>query len=242
MLQRLWDSVKSLAAQQATAADITLPLCDVAITDDDRIIDLLRRLEDDGGELHLQIAGKSELRSCRVFAVTRTQLTLRGDLDEGLASPLAVNVTGSGRTGALMFSGQLHRTRLGGLWRCKLPAEVLCVQSRQHRRVLLADRSDMVTRLLLASPTPHAHRILDLSEQGMGLFTKDAALDGHRLSEGGTLELDGVRLLLPTIKVVHTRAVLGGNRLGLQFTVHGASDERHLRRFLNTAETHSRLL
>lgn len=238
MLNRFWQGVQSMLCESpvACAAPAPLPLCDLAVTEAERVLELLRLLESDRGALSLQSNEGHGFGRAQVFAVTKSQVTLRCGMAQGQVAERCVNVVGSSSRGAVMFTLRLVPTSLGDLWRAPLPDEVLCVQSRQHRRVEVVRSLGHEAKLLTAQPGV-VRQVLDLSESG-------AALDligppQSLLTQGeAVLVLDGMRIQVPRLEVVHSRALANGHvRTGVRLADLPSEEARQLRRWLNAAET-----
>jgi hypothetical protein len=238
VLNRFWQGVQSMLGESpvAQAAPAPLPLCDLAVTEPERVLELLRLLESDRTALSLQSSEGQGLGRGVVFAVTKGQVTLRCATALGQAAERRVNVVGSSSRGAVMFTLHLVPTSLGDLWRAPLPCEVLCVQSRQHRRVEVVHSLRHEAELLTAQPGA-VQRVVDLSESGAAL---DLNGSPQSLSSGGeaVLVLDGMRIHVPRLEVVHTRALTNGRvRAGVRLADLQSEESRQLRRWLNSAET-----
>jgi hypothetical protein len=238
MLGRFWQGLQSMLQESSLAAVnmAPLPVCDVAVSDPVRILELLHLLESDRHSLSLQSSEGQGLGSARVFAVTQSQVTLQCSTGLDQAGDVPVNVIGASSRGAVMFTLRLIPTRMGDLWRAVLPDEVLCVQSRQHRRVEVVHSLGHKVELITAHPGA-VRRVLDLSESG-------AALDVHGSASTPwadgpvVLKLDGVKIHVPRLEIVHTRALPEGHlRAGVRLADLRSDDSRHLRRWLNEAET-----
>lgn len=238
MLNRFWQGVQSMLGESpvALAAPAPLPLCDLAVTEAERVLELLRLLESDRGALSLQSSEGQGLGRAQVFAVTKGQITLRCGTALGQAAERCVNVVGSSSRGAVMFTLRLVPTSLGDLWRAPLPGEVLCVQSRQHRRVEIVHSLGHEAELLTAQPGM-VQRVLDLSESGAALDLNGSPQS--LLNQGeAVLVLDGMRIQVPRLEVVHTRALANGQvRAGVRLADLQSEEARQLRRWLNVAET-----
>jgi hypothetical protein len=238
VLNRFWQGLQSMLGESTAAltAAAPLPPCDLAVTQADRVLELLRLLESDRGALNLQSSEGQGLGRARVFAVTKSQVTLRCGAALGHTAERCVNVVGSSSLGAVMFTLRLMPTSLGDLWRAPLPDEVLCVQSRQHRRVEIV-RSLGHEAELLTARRGMVRRVLDLSESGAALDLCGSPKSLLTLGEA-VLKLDGMRILVPRLEVVHTHESTDGQvRAGVRLADLPSEETRHLRRWLNAAET-----
>jgi hypothetical protein len=238
MLNRFWQGVQSMLGETPSSAAelVPLPMCDLAVTEPGRVQELLRLIESGHYALSLQSSEGQGLGRAHVFAVTQSQVTLR--CSQAMADRPAgrVNAVGSSDRGAVMFTLELVPTRLGDLWRAALPAEILCVQSREHRRVEVVRSLGHQAQLITARPGA-VKQVLDLSESGASLDIPEP-LQGP-LSDGNVvLMLDGMRIQVPRLEVVHSRALpQGGTRAGVRIEGLQGEEARSLRRWLNAAET-----
>jgi c-di-GMP-binding flagellar brake protein YcgR len=236
-LDRFWKGVRTLLDAAPEPQASALPVCELAVAQPARVRDVLEQLADAGLPLALQSAFGEPFARATLVAVGTEALTLRLERHDGLLSgtaPLRVNVVGSSPGGALMFSLVLKRTHNTGLWQAPLPFELLCIQSRQHRRVEVGlGRSHQAAIEL--DQQPQRRDLHDLSEHGASLTLPDtAALDAG----GGVLLLDGVAVRVPEFRVASVgAAVAGGVRIGLGLHGIDPMDQRALRRWLNQAET-----
>jgi hypothetical protein len=243
VLTRFWDAVRSMVQEEAppVATEQSLPVSDLSVTDPARVRDLLVQLVNSRLPLALQGEGSADLGTATVFAVAGSHVMLQRNVQTGHTiadTPLRVNAAGSSPQGALMFTLQLQPSRLSGLWRAPLPAELLCVQSRRHRRIEVFRSVRHTAQLRLANGLPQGC-LFDLAEEGAGLRMPECP-QASRFSEGGVLLLDGVELRVPTIRLVHARTVpTGEHHVGLGFQGMDHADARTMRRWLNAAEVTS---
>jgi hypothetical protein len=234
MLNGFWQGVKSMLGEPS-APPLALPTCDLAVSDAERVREMLRLLEQGRQVFSLQNQDGMAIGQATIFAVTSSQVTLRCSSRCAGMGAQRVNVAGVSDGGAVLFTVDLVPTRLGDLWRAALPADVLCVQSRQYRRVGVVRSVGHHADLSLPTVAKH-WQLLDLSEQGAGLGLQ-APLTQEALSEGGLLVLDGMRIRVPRIHLVHVREDKRGTRAGLRLEGVVEHEMRALRRWLNEAES-----
>lgn len=151
--------------------------------------------------------------------------------------PAIVNVTGSTRQGAVMFSLTGVRSSVPGELIALFPSQVIRIQSREYFRVLgIAGKQRQA--LLRRSGVTRSLLLHDLSEQGLGLRLEHPIWSGLETLSDTTLELEGQPLEVPVLQIVYNGlSGTRGWRVGAR--IHGMSEEdcRSLRRWINKAET-----
>ena len=240
MLGRFWQGVRSMLAEADVPEALGLPVCDLTVTQPVRIASLMADLRAEQFVLSVQAEGGLPVGRATVFSADARSVVLRLAVSQvvrpvdGLG--LRVNVAGSSPQGALMFTLDLQATRLGDLWRADLPDEILCLQSRRHRRVQTWRSLNHEARLQLP-PALQGAQLLDLSEEGAGLSLQ-SPVDPRLGLQGATLVLDGMKIEVPNFRVMHRTAPAEGPvRLGLGLQGMAPADQRALRRWLNEAES-----
>jgi hypothetical protein len=238
MLNRFWESLRLLMAEPDDLR--TLPTCDLSVTDASRIELLMDELQVSAFSLAMQTEGRQRLGGAVLVARDAQSLTLRCANADVAFSHLAHRVTlvGASSHGLLVFSLDLVRVAGTSLWRGDRPAELLCVQSRRHRRVRIA--GELRRRATLNLMLPYGPlRLLDLSEEGAGLQLAAAVDMGSRMGEA-RLSLDGSAIRIGQVRVRHCSRDGDAWKLGVALDGIRSDDQRTMRRWLNEAECRMR--
>jgi hypothetical protein len=240
MLTRVWQSLRSLMSEPHEVR--LLPTCDLSVTDVARIDLLLHALQASRFELVVQTEERHRMGTAVLVAYDARSLTLRLD---AVATACGhgnhrVNLVGASTQGLLIFTLDLVRLPGTGLWRGDRPAELMCVQSRRHRRVRIV--GDPRTRATLSMLLPFGPvGLLNLSEEGAGLRLAARVDIGTRMG-GARLSWDGSTIRIAQVRVCHASRHGDAWHLGVTLEGIGSADQRMLRRWLNEAECRARAL
>jgi hypothetical protein len=238
MLNRFWESLRFLMAEPDDLR--TLPTCDLSVSDAARIELLMDELQVSAFSLAVQAEERQRLGRAVLVARDAQSLTLRFADADVASSRLnhRVNLVGASSHGLLVFTLDLVRVAGTGLWRGDRPTELLCVQSRRHRRVRIA--GELRRRATLTLMLPYGPlRLLDLSEEGAGLQLAAAVDMCTRMGEA-RLSLDECAIRIGQVRVCHCRRDGDAWNLGVALEGIRSDDQRMMRRWLNEAECRMR--
>lgn len=249
MLSAWWKGVRHwlregppATAQAEPAGGSRLPesVSDLVIAGRRRVGRLMHDLQQRRVPMVIQADEGRYLGRAEVFLVEADAVTLRLRLHDGAGrgrASLHVNLAGSAAQGVVMFTLALRRLGHDDLWSAPLPEEVLCVQSRRHRRVATLQTGGHRAALELPEPL-HRARLLDLSEEGAGVLLDREVSAAQVAGLRATLWLDGTKVAVPALDLAHIRADgRGAWRAGLRLGGMDAADRRCLARWLDAAET-----
>ena len=240
-MKHLWQQLGRLLSPQTVTTHLDLEFDDLIVSQPPKIERLMKDLAQDPRAVDAYstngiFIGKAKLRWTQQHGLAFQWI----QPSRSLPAPEipCVNVRGLTSRGAVLFTLRLMERAASICQIVSLPREMIWVQSREHYR-LSGFHGPRHHAALHLKPEYPAIPLHDLSEQGLGLrLGQPSVITDTRIEGSCELEIDGLRLPLPHLEVMHCNPVSNQLwRVGVRFSGLSATESRKLRHWIDTVET-----